>query len=88
MGTFLPEQTKAVTLLDRLLHHRVIVITDGESLRMKEARQKGGRSTLAQDLNIRSEGWGLLVATSGDFKLATDKAGGSRCLGAHLLEAW
>ena len=27
---------------------RVIVVTDGESFRMKEARQKGDRSTLAK----------------------------------------
>jgi DNA replication protein DnaC len=47
-GKFLPEHTTAVSLLDRLLHHRVIVITSGESFRMKEARQRGGRSTLAK----------------------------------------
>jgi DNA replication protein DnaC len=45
-GKFLPEHTTAVSLLDRLLHHSVIVVTDGESFRMKEARQKGDRSTL------------------------------------------
>jgi DNA replication protein DnaC len=45
-GKFLPEQTTAVSLLDRLLHHSVVVLTDGESFRMREARQKGGgRST-------------------------------------------
>jgi DNA replication protein DnaC len=45
-GKFLPEHTTAVSLLDRLLHHSVVVITDGESFRMKEARQKGDRPTL------------------------------------------
>jgi DNA replication protein DnaC len=45
-GKFLPEHTTAVSLLDRLLHHSVTVVTDGESFRMKEARQKGGRPTL------------------------------------------
>jgi DNA replication protein DnaC len=40
-GKFLPEHTTAVSLLDRLLHHAVIVVTDGESFRRKEARQKG-----------------------------------------------
>jgi DNA replication protein DnaC len=45
-GKFLPEHTTAVSLLDRLLHHSVIVVTDGESFRMKEARQKGDGSTL------------------------------------------
>jgi DNA replication protein DnaC len=40
-GKFLPEHTTAVSLLDRLLHHSVTVVTAGESFRMKEARQKG-----------------------------------------------
>ncbi len=43
-GRFLPEHTTAVSLLDRLLHHSVVVLTEGESFRMKEARSKGGRS--------------------------------------------
>ncbi len=38
-GKFLPEHTTAVSLLDRLLHHATIVITDGESHRMRQARQ-------------------------------------------------
>ena len=41
-GRFLPEPTTAVSLLDRLLHHSVVVLTDGDSFRMREARQKGG----------------------------------------------
>jgi DNA replication protein DnaC len=40
-GRFLPEHTTAVSLLDRLLHHANIVVTDGESYRMREARAKG-----------------------------------------------
>jgi DNA replication protein DnaC len=39
-GRFLPEHTTAVSLLDRLLHHAVIVATQGESFRMRQARQK------------------------------------------------
>lgn len=42
-GRFLPEQTTAVSLLDRMLHHATVVTTEGESYRMREARQKGGR---------------------------------------------
>jgi DNA replication protein DnaC len=38
-GRFLPEHTTAVSLLDRLLHHAVIVATQGESFRMRQARQ-------------------------------------------------
>ena len=41
-GRFLPQQSTAASLLDRLLHHAVIVVTSGESFRMKEARSRGG----------------------------------------------
>jgi DNA replication protein DnaC len=41
-GHFLTEHTTAVSLLDRLLHHSVLVATSGESFRLKEARQRGG----------------------------------------------
>jgi len=44
-GRFLPEHTTAVSLLDRLLHHANLVVTDGESYRMREARTKGGTPT-------------------------------------------
>ena len=37
-GHFLPEQTTAVSILDRLLHHATVVVTHGESHRMKDAR--------------------------------------------------
>ncbi len=39
-GRFLPEQTTAVSMLDRLLHHATVVVTEGESYRMKEARSR------------------------------------------------
>jgi hypothetical protein len=41
-GRFLPEHTTAVSLLDRLLHHASVVVTHGDSYRMREARAKGG----------------------------------------------
>jgi len=41
-GRFLPEHTTAVSLLDRLLHHCHVVITDGDSYRMRQARTRGG----------------------------------------------
>ncbi len=41
-GRFLPEHTTAVSLLDRLLHHSIVVVTEGESFRMREARARGG----------------------------------------------
>jgi len=40
-GRFLPEHTTAVSMLDRLLHHCHVVVTDGESYRMREARSHG-----------------------------------------------
>jgi DNA replication protein DnaC len=48
-GRFLPEHTTAVSLLDRLLHHSVIVVTEGESFRMREARAKGGPTKPSKD---------------------------------------
>ncbi|WP_326822847.1 ATP-binding protein [Streptosporangium sp. NBC_01756] len=45
-GRFLPEHTTAVSLLDRLLHHSIVVVTEGESFRMRQARTRGpGRPT-------------------------------------------
>ncbi|GLW98938.1 IS21-like element helper ATPase IstB [Microtetraspora sp. NBRC 16547] len=41
-GRFLPEHTTAVSLLDRLLHHSIVVVTEGESFRMRQARIRGG----------------------------------------------
>ncbi|HEX3205992.1 MAG TPA: IS21-like element helper ATPase IstB [Propionibacteriaceae bacterium] len=41
-GRFLPEHTTAVSMLDRLLHHCHVVITDGDSYRMRQARNRGG----------------------------------------------
>ncbi len=56
-GRFLPEHTTAVSLLDRLLHHASVVVTDGDSYRMREARAKGGTSRRRTN---QPEGWGLL----------------------------
>ena len=41
-GRFLPEHTTAVSMLDRLLHHASVVITDGESHRMRQAKNRTG----------------------------------------------
>jgi DNA replication protein DnaC len=41
-GRSLPEHTTAVSMLDRLLHHSHVVITDGDSYRMRQARNRGG----------------------------------------------
>ena len=58
-GRFLPEHTTAVSMLDRLLHHCHVVITDGDSYRMKQARARGGATR--EDQLINPEEWGLLV---------------------------
>jgi DNA replication protein DnaC len=47
-GRFLPEHTTAVSLLDRLLHHANVVITDGDSYRMRQARARGGGTVLTK----------------------------------------
>jgi DNA replication protein DnaC len=44
-GRFLPEHTTAVSLLDRLLHHANVVVTEGDSYRMREAKTKGAAAT-------------------------------------------
>ena len=36
-GRFLPEHTTAASMLDRLLHHAHVVVTEGDSYRMREA---------------------------------------------------
>jgi len=41
-GRFLPEHTTAASMLDRLLHHAVVIVTDGDSYRM---RTRGGGPT-------------------------------------------
>jgi hypothetical protein len=41
-GRFLPEHTTAASILDRLLHHATVVITSGNSYRMRESRQPRG----------------------------------------------
>lgn len=48
-GRFLPDETTAVSLVDRLLHYAVVVITSGESLRMREARARRGGVPLEPD---------------------------------------
>jgi DNA replication protein DnaC len=72
-GRFLPEHTTTISLLDRLLHHAIVVVTEGESVRTREARSKGPPRT--KKGLITSEGWGLLLATSGDYDLAIDILG-------------
>ena len=64
-GRFLPEHTTAVSLLDRLLHHANVVVTDGESHRMREAADQ-------------PEGWRFCLATSGDRNMAVDSPHASR----------
>ena len=43
-GRFLPEHVTATSLLDRLLHHATVVVTEVESFRMREARTRTARS--------------------------------------------
>jgi DNA replication protein DnaC len=43
-GRFLPEHVTATSLLDRLLHHATVVVTEGESFRMREARTRTAKS--------------------------------------------
>ena len=47
-GRFLPEHTTAVSMLDRLLHHATTVVTNGQSYRMLQARQRRGGEHISQ----------------------------------------
>jgi DNA replication protein DnaC len=53
-GRFLPVQTTAASLLDRLLHHAVVVVTSGESFRLQEARSRPGRLLTPQPAEGRT----------------------------------
>ena len=44
-GRFMPDHATTVSMLDRLLHHAVVVVTEGESFRMREAKSRGGLPT-------------------------------------------
>jgi DNA replication protein DnaC len=44
-GRFLPEHTTAVSILDRLLHHATVVVTSGQSYRMRDAKHRRGGTT-------------------------------------------
>ena len=67
-GRFLPEHTTAASILDRLLHHATIVVTSGESYRMRHADHK---KEAAKRVNQSpATEWGLSLATSGDFYMA------------------
>jgi len=44
-GRYLPEHTTTASLLDRLLHHAHVIVTDGDSYRMHQADRKGGPPT-------------------------------------------
>jgi DNA replication protein DnaC len=46
-GRFLPVPSTATALLDRLLHHSVVVVTSGESWRLKEARARANARSSA-----------------------------------------
>ena len=42
LGRFLPEHNNDAYLPDRLVHHAVVVVTEGDSYRMREAKTRGG----------------------------------------------
>ncbi len=75
-GRFLPEQTTAVSMLDRLLHHCHTVVTDGDSYRMRQARAKGG-TRLKTPAEPQRGGGDFQLATSGDHELAVDTCRGT-----------
>jgi len=41
-ATSCPTRPPLFRMIDRILHHAVVVVTEGESFRMKEAKTRGG----------------------------------------------
>jgi hypothetical protein len=54
----------------RLLHHANVVVTSGDSYRMRQARAKGGTTLKSELTNPR--GGDFYLATTGDCNLAVD----------------
>lgn len=48
-GRFFPETVTTTSLLDRVLHHATVVVTSGESFRMKEARSRAAPRVKASE---------------------------------------
>jgi hypothetical protein len=75
----MPEHTTAVSLLDRLLHHAQVVVTDGDSYRMREAAPR--RMEPPSDPAEQTRTGDFYLATSGDHDLAVDRRGTGSCRG-------
>ncbi len=69
-GRFLPEHTTAVSMLDRLLHHANVVVTDGESHRMRQAKSRTGVAARKPGNDLQAGYFHL--TTTGDRNLAID----------------
>ncbi len=69
-GRFLPEQTTAVSILDRLLHHATVVITDGPSL--PHERRPTPKGAPLTNPGITPQGGDFHLANSGDTNMAID----------------
>ncbi|MDV6264926.1 ATP-binding protein [Rhodococcoides yunnanense] len=72
---FLPEHTTAASILDRLLDHATIVVTDGESYRRKTHSTE---RTVPDQPETSTRGGDFHLATNGDVSLAIDN-----CLRVH-----
>lgn len=82
---FLPEQTTAVSILDRLLHHATVVITDGDSYRMKRRRTPKGEPQT--NLRTTAPGGYFHPAISGYFDLALDSGKSRSSCDVGVVEA-
>ena len=47
MGRVFPNAACVVSIVDRLVHHSEILVIEGESYRMKEAKERAGRKKKA-----------------------------------------
>jgi hypothetical protein len=79
-GQFLPERTSAVRLLDRLVHHCHVVVTDADSYRMTQAPSPSGRWWPEDQLiNPEERGRSTRLAYCGVTRRHSSKIATSSC---------
>ncbi len=71
-GRFFPETVTTTSLLDRILHHATVVVTSGESFRMKEARSRAAPRLKAADAVVSAK---ALKTTRQEARGATQSSG-------------
>lgn len=69
-GEVFPNAACVVSLIDRLVHHAEISLIEGDSYRMKEARERSGKQSKTK---VNSSPRGVTAKTTTDNRTTTDK---------------